>query len=79
MNLKICYFGMVAETTNCNEEILTVDKECCIDQLKIILKNKYQKLQNLSFIIAIDKEIALNNQLLNPNNEVALLPPFSGG
>ncbi|GAA3509654.1 hypothetical protein GCM10022393_22960 [Aquimarina addita] len=79
MDIKVRYFGMIAETANCTEEILSVDKECNVDELKKILKSKYQKLQNSSFTIAIDKQIASDTNKLNSNHEIALLPPFSGG
>ncbi|WP_108802489.1 MoaD/ThiS family protein [Aquimarina sp. Aq107] len=79
MELKVLYFGMIAEATNCKEEIISLEHGSKVDQLENLLKNKYQKLQSLSFKIAIDKEIKSNNTLLNPTSEIALLPPFSGG
>ncbi|AXT55893.1 MoaD/ThiS family protein [Aquimarina sp. MMG015] len=79
MELKILYFGMIAEATNCKEEIISLEKGSKVDQLENLLKNKYQKLQGLSFKIAIDKEIKSNNTLLSSTSEIALLPPFSGG
>ena len=78
MELKVLYFGMIAEATNCKEEIISLEQGSKVDQLENLLKNKYQKLQSLSFKIAIDKEIKSNNTLLNPTSEIALLPPFSG-
>ncbi|WP_298547829.1 MoaD/ThiS family protein [uncultured Aquimarina sp.] len=79
MELKVLYFGMIAEVTGCNEEIILLESNSNVDQLENLLKDKYQNLQHLSFKVAIDKEISANDTLLNPNNEIALLPPFSGG
>ncbi|SEM22622.1 ThiS family protein [Aquimarina amphilecti] len=79
MELKVLYFGMIAEITNCQEEMIFLEQGSNVDQLENLLKDKYRKLQDLSFKIAIDKEIKSNIVLLNTKNEIALLPPFSGG
>ncbi|WP_298312745.1 MoaD/ThiS family protein [uncultured Aquimarina sp.] len=79
MELKVLYFGMIAEATGCKEEIILLRSGTTIDQLENLLKDKYESLQHLSFKVAVDKEITANDTLLNPNNEIALLPPFSGG
>ncbi|AXT53584.1 MoaD/ThiS family protein [Aquimarina sp. BL5] len=79
MELKVLYFGMIAEATGCKEEIILLRSGTTIDQLENLLKDKYENLQHLSFKVAVDKEITANDTLLNPNNEIALLPPFSGG
>ncbi|MFD2565691.1 MoaD/ThiS family protein [Aquimarina rubra] len=79
MELKVLYFGMIAEATQCAEEIISLESGSSVDQLENLIKGKYKKLQRLPFKIAIDKEIIANNVVLHPNSEVALLPPFSGG
>ncbi|MDH7444167.1 MoaD/ThiS family protein [Aquimarina sp. 2201CG14-23] len=79
MELKVMYFGMIAEATNCREEIISVGNRCSIYQLENLLKDKYQNLQPISFKIAVDKEILQNDILLTPNTEIALLPSFAGG
>ncbi|WP_299222165.1 MoaD/ThiS family protein [uncultured Aquimarina sp.] len=79
MELKVLYFGMIAEATGRKEEVILLQSGSTIDQLENLLKDKYENLQHLSFKVAIDKEISANDTLLNPHNEIALLPPFSGG
>ncbi|MHA7059819.1 MoaD/ThiS family protein [Aquimarina sp. M1] len=79
MKLKVLYFGMIAETTNCKEETITLAPGSNVDQLETLLKNRYKNLQNLSFKVAINQEILANETILSPNCEIALLPPFSGG
>lgn len=45
-----------------------------------ILNKKYPELQTQIIRIAIDQEISDDETLvLTENNEIALLPPFSGG
>ena len=79
MKLKVLYFGMIAEATNCNEEIISLPSGNNIAHLENLLKNKYKDLQDLSFKIVIDQKILSGNPLLTPQNEIALLPPFAGG
>ena len=43
------------------------------------LKEEYPQLQNLQFSIAVDKQLIQEKHHLKGNEEIALLPPFSGG
>lgn len=79
MEIKVLYFGMIAEATDREEEVISLRAVCTIHQLEELLKQKYKNLQQLSFKVAVDKEIVSGATVLNPENEIALLPPFSGG
>ncbi|WP_299260834.1 MoaD/ThiS family protein [uncultured Aquimarina sp.] len=79
MEVKVLYFGMIAEATDRKEELISLESGSNVGQLENLLKDKYENLQHLSFKVAIDKEISSSNTLLTSNNEIALLPPFSGG
>lgn len=77
MQLNIKYFGLIAEITSCDEESIEL-KEQTIQELRQILENKYPELKYRDFQIAQNKEIATNDTNLT-GEEIALLPPFSGG
>ncbi|WP_339609426.1 MoaD/ThiS family protein [uncultured Planktosalinus sp.] len=47
--------------------------------MKKKLQQQYPALVELTFSIAVNKKIIQQKTLLNPEDEVALLPPFSGG
>ena len=79
MELNILYFGMIVEITHKNNEVLTVHEKCNSSELENILAQKYIELSSLNYKIAIDKEIVTDTITLEPTNEIALLPPFSGG
>jgi len=79
MEVKVLYFGMIAEATDREEEIISLQTACTIYKLEQLLKQKYKNLQQLSFKIAVDKEILSGTTVLKSTNEIALLPPFSGG
>ncbi|MEZ4795682.1 MAG: MoaD/ThiS family protein [Flavobacteriaceae bacterium] len=77
MLLNIKYFGLIAELTHCNEEALEFSYTTIAD-LKEALIAKYPDLKAKDFQIAQNKEIVSNNATVS-GDEIALLPPFSGG
>lgn len=77
MNLKIRYFGLIAEITNRSEETVAFSKSSVSDLLELLFE-KYPALKDKDFQVAQDLEIvSKDTDLLE--SEVALLPPFSGG
>ena len=44
-----------------------------------MLKNKYIKLDALNYKFALNQALVDMNEVINENNEIALLPPFAGG
>lgn len=79
MELKVSYFGMIAEATNAQKEIIIISENCNLNQLEEILIQKYKALDGLSYKIAIDQAFMPGDTLLQTENEIAVLPPFSGG
>lgn len=70
-------FGMVAEKLPASEIEFPYCKNT--KELLIRLKEEYPHLQQLKFSIAVNKQLAQENIELQGNEEIALLPPFSGG
>jgi molybdopterin synthase sulfur carrier subunit len=51
-----------------------------VSTLKDWMKQKYPKLQQLkSFAVAVDSEYANDGDTLTSQNEIAIIPPVSGG
>ena len=51
-----------------------------VGELKHWMKQKYPQLQKLtSLAVAVDSEYAEDDQSLGDENEVAIIPPVSGG
>lgn len=70
-------FGIAAEKMGSNAT--TAAGIADLDTLQVWLFNNYPELANLKISIAVNKNIVLENILLHNGDEVALLPPFSGG
>lgn len=80
MNINLKYFGMIAETIGKIEEEMFVDVEQITPlEFTNILQKKYPQLQTMSFKIAINQTIVAEDSIIYEGDEIALLPPFSGG
>ncbi|MFG6687329.1 MoaD/ThiS family protein [Mariniflexile sp. HNIBRBA6329] len=77
MKITVKYFGMIAETTQCEEEIIDFSGNVVSDFLKI-LHSKYPKLKNKEFQVAQNQEL-VSLESRATGQEIALLPPFAGG
>ena len=77
MTLKIKYFGMLAEVTQCEEETLSFANGTAADLLKILFE-KYPILEEREFQIA-QNQVLISHDAIISNNDIILLPPFAGG
>lgn len=79
MILTINYFGLVAEATTCSQEQLTLPVPCTVALLEQQLRQQHPALQEKPFRIAVNRAFAPQEQELQPEDELAVLPPFAGG
>ena len=77
MLLNIKYFGLLTEVTQCSEETLDFSKSSVLELLDILFE-KHPELKLKDFQVAQNHEI-ISREALILENEIALLPPFSGG
>jgi molybdopterin converting factor subunit 1 len=80
MVINIKLFGIAAEQAGERTIQLEVSERCDLNELRESLKNKFPKLESIvHFSIAINKAYAKENRMINSNDEIALIPPVSGG
>lgn len=77
VNINIFFFGQLVEITGMSSLKMTGISET--DDLKSSLQQHYPALKNLTYSIAINRQVIQKNTSLKSRDEVALLPPFSGG
>lgn len=77
MEINVLVFGQIADITG--EERLKISGITNTVELKQLLHKKYPQLEALEYSIAVNKKIIQENSLLQNEDTVALLPPFSGG
>jgi molybdopterin converting factor small subunit len=77
--MNIRYFGMIAEATGKNQEKWPLkDAGHDVKRLNEEIRRKYPQLAELSYQIAVNQRIQMDGTL-DANDEIAILPPFSGG
>lgn len=75
--LKIKAFGMLAEKLPASEFEFPYFEDTA--QLLSGLYEQFPQLQDLKFSLAVDKQLIQEKFKLHGKEEIALLPPFSGG
>ncbi len=75
--LTIRCFGMLSELLG--NDTIEVEVVSNTYELLLNLKQRFPRLNSLTFSIAVNKRIVTENTTLKSGDEIALLPPFSGG
>ncbi len=76
MAVKIQLFGQLKQITGVSE--LNSDAEDT-DGLAKEIAARFPLLENLTYLIAVDRTIVQTNTNIKAARELALLPPYSGG
>ena len=77
MEINIIAFGQIVDLTGMQSWKISGVKNT--DELMRKLAEQFPSLPKINFIMAVNKNVIINNTELNPNDTVALLPPYSGG
>lgn len=76
-SLHILFFGQLTELIGCPRVDVPVTSDT--DELQRWLLDHYPALQRTTYVLAVDRKIVRKNIPLYGHEEIALLPPFSGG
>jgi molybdopterin converting factor subunit 1 len=80
MTIQILFFGISADAVGNNAISFEINSNTNVAQLKNLLQLQFPNLAQLSaFAVAVNEEYADDNQILEENNVVAVIPPVSGG
>ena len=80
MKVNVLAFGIVRDIMGGSMVGVEVPNACSIGVLKELLTNSYPALTRLSsFAIAVNGEYALPDRAIKSGDEVAIIPPVSGG
>ncbi|MBT3242700.1 MAG: MoaD/ThiS family protein [Bacteroidetes bacterium] len=75
--INIIYFGVLSEI--CAKSTEELDFTGTLDELQNLLIQKYPDLASQHFQYSLNQEISSLSDSVKPGDEVALLPPFTGG
>mmetsp|Transcript_12523 Transcript_12523/g.18913 ORF Transcript_12523/g.18913 Transcript_12523/m.18913 type:complete len:82 (+) Transcript_12523:210-455(+) len=81
MLINIKFFASAREVVGIHSLSLDVEADCDTDTLRNILLEKFPQLTDSihEISIAVNKKYIQGVQVLQPNDEIALIPPISGG
>ena len=81
MKVRVLYFGQLRELANKREEQVEVPEGATVQQLFDRISARFPALRNFDDVIAIgvNQSFAAREHILKDNDEVAMLPPVSGG
>lgn len=77
MQIKLRLFGIVAEKAGFEDQV--VEGIAGTKELKEYLFQNHPAIESLTFSLAVNQAITTEECDLSDDDEVALLPPFSGG
>ncbi|MBP7399978.1 MAG: MoaD/ThiS family protein [Chitinophagales bacterium] len=77
MKIHVLTFGVINEIISDNN--FEVESACTVLQLRNYLNTHHTALKELPYLIAVNNAIAPEQLILDAEDEIALLPPFSGG
>ena len=76
MKIKILAFGQISDITGMSTWMMDVVNT---HELKNSLDHQFPLLGDIKYAIAVNRQMIQHNTVLNEDDVVALLPPFSGG
>ncbi|MBL6445293.1 MoaD/ThiS family protein [Fulvivirga sp. 29W222] len=80
MEVEILAFGITRDIVGGSTFKIFLEREATVSALKELLYQKYPKMKQLrSLMIAVDNEYVDEGLELKGQEEIALIPPVSGG
>jgi len=80
MKIKVLAFGVARDIIGSSESILDFPELTNTDQLRIFLNEKYPELGRIaSYALAVNLCYAVAGAAILEGDEVAIIPPVSGG
>ena len=80
MRLKVLAFGIAKDIFGNTSIELELRERASTQSLKSALEEQYPRLKKLaSYLVAVNSEYANDEVLLNERDEIAIIPPVSGG
>jgi molybdopterin converting factor small subunit len=80
MKINILAFGVTKEIFGSSLVSLELTNDATIYNLKYVLEQQYPRLKQLaSYMVAVNNEYALPGDTIHERDEIAIIPPVSGG
>ncbi len=75
--MEIIFFGQLADVAG--RERLQSENHYDTDTLRRTLEQHFPGLQQVTYMVAVNRKVVQSNTPLTGSETIALMPPFSGG
>ena len=80
MEVNILAFGIAKDIFGASSVSVPLNNDATVSNLKYLLEHQYPKLKQLaSYMVAVNNEYALDGDNVHQHDEIAIIPPVSGG
>ncbi|MDB4926143.1 MoaD/ThiS family protein [Mucilaginibacter sp.] len=80
MKINILAFGIAKDIFGGPSVSLDLANDANISNLKYLLEQQYPRLKKLAtYMVAVNNEYALDGDTIHERDEIAIIPPVSGG
>ena len=80
MEINVLAFGIAKEIFGGSTTVATLPNDATVSNLRYALEQSYPRLKQLStYMIAVNNEYALDGDTIHERDEIAIIPPVSGG
>ncbi len=80
-SLSVKLFASLRQAMNSDEIKIDIDNKITVLQMKTILLETFPNLKksNIAFFVAVNHKYVTDSVVIDTNDEIALIPPVSGG
>jgi sulfur-carrier protein len=79
IEVRLLYFGWIHDLTDCTEETRSTEGTTLEELMKELIQQYHELSEREKYRISVNKNLVNTNRQLANGDEIALLPPFSGG
>ncbi len=80
MEINVLAFGVAKDIFGGATVSVQLTNDATVYNLKYLLEDKYPRLKKLaSYMVAVNDEYALDGDTIHERDEIAIIPPVSGG
>lgn len=80
MNIKVLGFGIARDIMGGPQVVLPLVEGATVGEMKDVLEHQFPQLGKLAtYMVAVNNEYATASTPIKANDEIAIIPPVSGG
>ena len=80
MTISVLFFGMSSDLAGSSSATLEIKEDSTVSSFKSQLKHAFPNMKNLQeFAVAVNETYSNDEDMIHEGDEIAILPPVSGG